>query len=113
MVITNKIIKVQKPNINELKTNMMKTMSYIRRVVEEAITNEFNEFYSDEDRINKYDWSKVARTSYLAINFNFPSPKFKNSITEFEIFKIGERSGIWYGKGEVLEKMILNIEYVD
>lgn len=113
MIIINKVIKFKKPSFEEINNNALKTMYYIRKNVEETISKEFNIFYSDENRIKKYDWSKVARTGWLGLNLKLPNQNFNNSEVDFEIFSIGDRNGIWYQKGEILERMTISIEYVD
>lgn len=112
MIKNIKIIDMKNPNIEEIKfSNMQETMKY-RNKLDEIITKEFNEFYSNPIRINNYDWSKVARTSY----FNVSPRGLKQKEFIFEIFEMNniERGEIatHYSKGKVLEQMIIKIKWI-
>ena len=82
-----------------------------KRKIYDIITKEFNDFYGDEDRVNQYDWSKVARTSFLNLDFSITNKYFV-----FEIFKMNNIEKLNfttnYNKGEILERMIVKINLI-
>lgn len=83
-----------------------------RRKIYDIITKEFNDFYNDKNRINNYDWNKVARTSFLDLNFSINNKYFVFEIFEMEnIDKLNFTTS--YTKGKVFERMNIKINLVD
>jgi hypothetical protein len=111
MIKNIKTIDIENPHIGEIKfSNMQHTMKY-RNKLDEIITKEFNEFYSNPIRQRNYDWSKVARTSYFNV-----SPRIRDKEFIFEIFEMKDiQKGeimTHYNKGKVLEQMIIKINWI-
>lgn len=108
MIIETKTLTYNKPEEFKLFGDVA-----LRERIKNDIKNEFDSYYGNIERISKYDFTKVARTSFLGLDFSCLS--FKNSEVVFEIFEMDhieeEKFITRYKKGKVLEKMVLNIVF--
>jgi len=110
MIRNIKTINVENPNIGEIKFSNMQEVIKYRNKLNEIIEKEFNEFYNTKR--NSYDWTRVARTSYL----NVCPRGLKQKEFVFEIFEMNnvQKGEIitHYNKGKVLEQMIINVNWI-
>lgn len=70
MKTNTKTINIKNPQINitgSFKFSDMYKLAEYSHKLDDIIGQEFNEFYNNPIRRNNYDWSKVARTSYLKV----------------------------------------------
>lgn len=85
------------------KEDLSKDFGKHYQELEEVVSKEFNEYYSNIN-LNKYSNSEdspIGRTSWWEINFNPNKTKYT-----FELFRLNDKH-----EKEVLEEMILNIEF--
>lgn len=110
-----KVVNIENPQVNitnSFKFSDMKKLGEYKRKLDDIISQEFNEFYNNPIRRNNYDWTKVARTSYL----NVCPRGIRNKEFIFEIFEMNDinKGDIMthYNKGKVLEQMIIKINWI-
>jgi hypothetical protein len=112
MINNIKTIDIKNPNIGEIKLSNLQEMMIYKNKITEIIVKEFNEFYNNPIRQKSFDWSKVARTSYLDV---LPK-RIKNREFVFEIFEMEDiQKGEFithYKKGKVLEQMTIKICWI-
>lgn len=91
------IIKTKTLTYDKTKGSGFSPYGELREQVEADINKEFNEYFGNNS--SKYDGTKVARTSYFALDKTYM--QIKNSQVIFEFFEIDSK--------KVLEKMVINI----
>ena len=117
MIEETKIIEFKLPEIlkNNKRCNfgLDESVMELRNKITSIIDNEFTNYFSKE-RVNKYDGTKVARTSYLSLNFS--AKGFKDSQEVFELYEMENQGNgncnSSHTKGKILERMTLIIKFI-